>query len=147
MNGTMARSDGTARPGPAAPTAVRPDRRAPVRADAGSRGGLPWAAGLAALRGVVLAFLSLAGSLTLFITTVVSLALLLAGVGFLTTPWVLRAVRTHADQRRVLAGDWAGVKLLAPTARCPLPAAASRATSSAAFSCSRTRPRGGTWSG
>ncbi|GAA2600841.1 sensor domain-containing protein [Streptomyces axinellae] len=110
----MARSDGAARAARAAPAALRPDRQADGRAGPGSRGGRLRSAGLAASRGVVLAFLSLAGSLTLFIITVVSLALLLTGVGFLTTPWVLHAVRTHADQRRVLAGDWAGTRLLAP---------------------------------
>ncbi|WP_326808706.1 MULTISPECIES: sensor domain-containing protein [unclassified Streptomyces] len=105
----MTRSEGTVRAAPPVPAAVRSAWQT-----AGPRGGRPWSAGLAASRGVALAFLSLGGSLALFITTVLSLALLLLGVGFFTTPWVLQAVRMHANRRRQLAGDWAGVKLLAP---------------------------------
>jgi signal transduction histidine kinase len=69
---------------------------------------------LAAARGLVLCFLSLGASLALLIVTVLSLALLLLGVGFLTTPVVLTLMRMHTNQRRVLAHDWAGVTVPAP---------------------------------
>lgn len=69
---------------------------------------------LAATRSCTLCLLSLGASLALFIVSVLSLALLLLGVGFLTTPAVIALVRMHANQRRVLADSWAGVTVPAP---------------------------------
>jgi signal transduction histidine kinase len=85
--------------------------RRPVRRHraAETRGAL-----VAAARGLALCLLSLGASLALFIVTVLSLAFLLLGVGFLTTPAVIALVRMHANQRRVLAHDWAGVTVPPP---------------------------------
>ncbi|MET7484688.1 sensor domain-containing protein [Streptomyces sp. NPDC005538] len=65
----------------------------------------------AGLRALALALLSLAGSLTLFLLTVVSLVLIPLGLGLFTTPWVLAGVRAHADRRRLLAVEWCGVRI------------------------------------
>ncbi|WP_037855792.1 sensor domain-containing protein [Streptomyces sp. NRRL S-340] len=73
----------------------------------------------AGLRGLLLAVVSLAGSLTLFVSAVLSIALVPLGVGVLTTPLVLDAVRRFADRRRVRAAEWAGVRI--PRAYRPLP--------------------------
>ncbi|WP_329555341.1 sensor histidine kinase [Streptomyces sp. NBC_00696] len=62
-------------------------------------------------RGLGLAVVSLGGSLTLFVLVVVSLALIPAGVGMITTPWVLAGVRVQADRRRVFAAEWCGVRI------------------------------------
>ncbi|MFB7597534.1 sensor histidine kinase [Streptomyces sp. NPDC056160] len=89
-----------------------------VRA-AGDAAGRARAVGAAGLRGFVLAVVSLAGSLTLFVLSVLSLAFILLGVGVLTTPVVLGAVRAFADRRRVRAAEWGGVRI--PRAYRPLP--------------------------
>ncbi|MGW8887386.1 sensor histidine kinase [Streptomyces sp. NPDC055749] len=81
---------------------------------AGTRG-----AALAAARGLALALLSLAGSITLFVLAVVSIALTVIGVGVLTTPFVLTAVRKHANQRRLLAAEWSGVRIPVPYRTIP----------------------------
>ncbi|MGI5352033.1 sensor histidine kinase [Streptomyces sp. CA-250714] len=69
---------------------------------------------LAAGRGLVLSVLSLGFSLTLFLMTLLSLVFLPLGVGVFTTPWVLHVVRMHADRRRALAGEWAGLHIRTP---------------------------------
>ncbi|WP_369203368.1 sensor histidine kinase [Streptomyces sp. PU-14G] len=69
---------------------------------------------LAAVRGFPLMVLSLGVSLALFIVSLLSTVFLLLGIGFLTTPWVVHAVRIHASQRRALAGHWAGLRVLDP---------------------------------
>ncbi|WP_255950918.1 sensor histidine kinase [Streptomyces odontomachi] len=76
-------------------------------------------AGLAVLRGVLLTLATLAGSIPLFVLTVLSLALIPIGVGLLTTPVVLDLVRWHANYRRLLAAEWCGVRIPVPYA--PLP--------------------------
>jgi signal transduction histidine kinase len=70
--------------------------------------------GTATVRAFALCLLSLGVSLALYVVTVVSVAFLLLGVGFLTTPAVLALVRMHANQRRLLAHRWAGVTVPAP---------------------------------
>ncbi|KAK1178638.1 histidine kinase [Streptomyces sp. NBS 14/10] len=75
---------------------------------------------VAAARGLVLAIASLAGSITLFVLTVVSLAFIPLGVGVLTTPPLLALVRAHANQRRLLAARWSGVQIPLPY-RAPPP--------------------------
>lgn len=77
------------------------------------------AALLAAGRGLVLSVASLAGSLTLFVLTVLSIAFILLGIGLITTPWVLTALRQHANQRRLLAITWSDVRI--PVPYRPLP--------------------------
>jgi len=75
---------------------------------------------LACVRGFALMFITLAGSLTLFVLTVLSLVLMLLGLGVLTTPAMVRAVRWHANRRRLLAAEWSGVQIRLPYR--PLPA-------------------------
>ncbi|MET9926424.1 MULTISPECIES: sensor domain-containing protein [unclassified Streptomyces] len=69
---------------------------------------------LAAGRGLVLSVYGLAVSITLFVLAVLSIAFILLGIGVFTTPVVLEAVRRHANQRRVWAADWSGVRIPAP---------------------------------
>ncbi|MET7638756.1 histidine kinase [Streptomyces sp. NPDC005438] len=85
------------------------------RAEAGTSSGGRWGeALLTAGRGVPLAVMSLGFSLALFIASVVSIAFMLLGVGWLTTPWLLDLVRLHANQRRALAGRWVGLDIPVP---------------------------------
>ncbi|MDT3396540.1 sensor domain-containing protein [Streptomyces sp. B1866] len=69
---------------------------------------------VAVARALALALASLAGSVTLFVLTVLSLCFIPLGVGVLTTPLVLRAVRAHADLRRRLADRWSGLAIPGP---------------------------------
>jgi signal transduction histidine kinase len=69
---------------------------------------------LAAARGLGLCVLSLGVSLALFVLVTVSIALMVVGVGVLTTPPLIALVRMHANQRRLLARDWAGTEVAAP---------------------------------
>ncbi|MFB9513618.1 sensor histidine kinase [Streptomyces purpureus] len=75
---------------------------------------------ISAVRGFALSFLCIVASTVLFCFSVVSIALVPLGVGVLTTPLVLAAVRAHADRRRLLAGRWTDIRI-ARTYR-PLPA-------------------------
>ncbi|MFI7008188.1 sensor histidine kinase [Streptomyces sp. NPDC050145] len=75
---------------------------------------------VAGLRAFVLAVVGFAGSVTLFVLTVLSLAFVVLGVGALTTPWILDLVRHWANWRRAVAAEWCGV--LIPAAYRPLPA-------------------------
>lgn len=77
------------------------------------------AALLAAGRGLVLSIAALAGSVTLFVLTLVSMALIPLGIGLVTTPQLLEAVRKHANQRRLLAITWSDVRI--PVPYRPLP--------------------------
>uniref|UniRef100_A0AAU2VX71 histidine kinase n=1 Tax=Streptomyces sp. NBC_00008 TaxID=2903610 RepID=A0AAU2VX71_9ACTN len=72
------------------------------------------AALLAAGRGLVLSFVSIVGSVTLFVLAVVSIALIPVGIGLVTTPYVMTAVRKHANQRRLLAVTWSDVRIPVP---------------------------------
>ncbi|MEU2247348.1 sensor domain-containing protein [Streptomyces sp. NPDC019224] len=69
---------------------------------------------LAAWRGLVLSFVALAGSCTLFVLALVSMAMIPLGIGLVTTPYVLEAVRKHANQRRLLAATWSDVRIPVP---------------------------------
>ncbi|MFF3264633.1 sensor histidine kinase [Streptomyces sp. NPDC002932] len=77
------------------------------------------AALLAAGRGLALSFASIVGSVTLFVLAVVSIALIPVGIGLVTTPSVMTAVRKHANQRRLLAVTWSDVRI--PVPYRPLP--------------------------
>lgn len=68
----------------------------------------------ATARGFALMFITLAGSITLFVLSVVSIALILVGVGLISTPYVLAAVRGFANWRRLKAAEWAGVTVPVP---------------------------------
>ncbi|MFD3733862.1 sensor histidine kinase [Streptomyces sp. NPDC058632] len=72
-----------------------------------------------ALRGLGLGLVSLPLSVTAFTLTLVSIALIPAGVGIVTTPYVLNGARTYANWRRVLAAEWGGVRI--PPAYRPVP--------------------------
>jgi signal transduction histidine kinase len=75
---------------------------------------------LACVRGLALMFITLAGSIPLFVLTVLSIAFVLLGVGVFTTPAAVAAVRWHASQRRLQAAQWSGVQIKLPYR--PLPA-------------------------
>ncbi|MFH8754071.1 sensor histidine kinase [Streptomyces atroolivaceus] len=62
-------------------------------------------------RAFVLSFACIAGSVTLFVLSVLSITFILLGIGLVTTPWVMEAVRRHADQRRRLAATWSDVRI------------------------------------
>ncbi|MER6749463.1 sensor histidine kinase [Streptomyces fungicidicus] len=85
--------------------------------DSGRTGGR--AIGLAALRGLALALVSLPGAVLCFVLSAVSIALIPIGVGIVTTPYVLTGVRAYANWRRVLAAEWGGVRI--PPSYRPLP--------------------------
>ncbi|MYW09381.1 sensor histidine kinase [Streptomyces sp. SID2563] len=72
------------------------------------------AALLAAWRGLVVSFAALAGSCTLFVLALVSIAMIPLGIGLVTTPYILEAVRKHANQRRLLAITWSDVRIPVP---------------------------------
>ncbi|MFE7458345.1 sensor domain-containing protein [Streptomyces sp. NPDC057554] len=69
---------------------------------------------LAAGRGLFLSVYGLAVSIVLFVLAVVSISLILLGIGVFTTPVVLAAVRRHANQRRLWAEAWCDVRIAAP---------------------------------
>ncbi|MFJ9036188.1 sensor domain-containing protein [Streptomyces sp. NPDC102406] len=73
----------------------------------------------AGLRGLWVAVAGLAGSLTLFLLSVLSIVLVVVGVGALTTPWVLGLVRHWANWRRAVAAEWCGVRI--PATYRPFP--------------------------
>ncbi|MFD8966427.1 sensor domain-containing protein [Streptomyces sp. NPDC059568] len=68
----------------------------------------------ASRRGLALSFITLVGSLTLFVLTVVSIVLIPLGIGVLTTPALVATVRKHANQRRLLAATWSDVRIAVP---------------------------------
>ncbi|MEU6842743.1 sensor histidine kinase [Streptomyces sp. NPDC046716] len=74
---------------------------------------------MAGVRGLVLAAVGLAGSITLFVLSVLSVVLIVLGIGALTTPWVLGLVRHWANWRRVVAAEWCGVRI--PATYRPFP--------------------------
>ncbi|WP_369237655.1 sensor histidine kinase [Streptomyces sp. R21] len=76
-------------------------------------------AGLAGGRGLAVAIVGLAGSITLFVSAVVSIVLVPLGIGIVTTPWVLTGVRGFANWRRAVAAEWYGVRI--PSAYRPMP--------------------------
>ncbi len=69
---------------------------------------------IAGARGLYLAIVSMVGSNVLFVFSVVSIAFLPLGIGFLTTPAILMGVRKYADAHRVRAAEWSGVRIPVP---------------------------------
>ncbi|MFB8028508.1 sensor domain-containing protein [Streptomyces sp. NPDC056465] len=65
-------------------------------------------------RAFALSFASITGSVTLFVLSVLSVSFILLGVGLVTTPAVLDAVRRHAGRRRRLAAAWSDVRIPEP---------------------------------
>ncbi|RRR69960.1 sensor histidine kinase, partial [Streptomyces sp. RP5T] len=89
-----------------------------IEKDSGGIGTKARAVGLAALRGLGLALVTLPGAVVGLVLALVSLALVPLGIGLITTPWVLTGVRVLADWRRVLAAQWGGVRI--PSAYRPV---------------------------
>ncbi|MEU0277165.1 sensor domain-containing protein [Streptomyces sp. NPDC006195] len=94
-------------------------------------------------RGLMLSVVSLAGSIILFVLTVLSLAFILLGFGVFTTPWVLTLVRAHANQRRLLAARWSGVRV--PVPYRPFPADARTGVTGRVERCSLMLKDPATW--
>ncbi|MFE6777388.1 sensor histidine kinase [Streptomyces sp. NPDC057702] len=65
-------------------------------------------------QGLALMFITLAGSITLFVLSILSIVFIVLGIGLITTPYVVAAVRGFANWRRAWAGDWAGVSIPSP---------------------------------
>ncbi|WP_103517659.1 sensor domain-containing protein [Streptomyces sp. SM10] len=65
-------------------------------------------------RAIALSFASIAGSTTLFVLSVLSVSFISLGVGLVTTPWILGAVRSHAGRRRELAAAWSDIRIPVP---------------------------------
>ncbi|MGD9482041.1 histidine kinase [Streptomyces sp. TRM70308] len=105
----------------AGPTpAPTPTAAAPAPSPAPLPNGLA-AAGLAAVRGLWLAVSGIVAGTVLFSLTAVSIALVpVLGIGLLTTPPLLAAVRAHADKRRELCRTWGGLAAVGRPYR-PLP--------------------------
>ncbi|MBO1333272.1 sensor domain-containing protein [Streptomyces sp. VRA16 Mangrove soil] len=74
---------------------------------------------VAGARGLMLASVGFAGSITLFVVAVLSIAFILLGVGACSTPWVLGLVRHWANWRRAVAAEWCGVRI--PATYRPFP--------------------------
>ncbi|MFI5803035.1 sensor histidine kinase [Streptomyces sp. NPDC051561] len=74
----------------------------------------------AGVRGLGLSIISVVVSCFLFSLTLVSLVLVVIGLGVFTTPHLLGLVRRWADRRRLLAGTWSDVRIAVPYR--PLPA-------------------------
>ncbi|MBL1096916.1 sensor histidine kinase [Streptomyces coffeae] len=73
----------------------------------------------ACARGLALLFITALGSIPLFTLMVLSVCFIPLGLGVLTTPAMVKLVRMHADQRRLLAARWSDVKI--PVPYRPLP--------------------------
>ncbi|WP_431044785.1 sensor histidine kinase [Streptomyces sp. P1-3] len=68
----------------------------------------------AAVRGQMLALMTLVCSITLSVFTVLSIALIPVGLGIVTTPYMVAALRRYATYRRRLAHQWGGVRIAQP---------------------------------
>lgn len=98
---------------------------------------------LAGARGLYMTVLSLVGSITLFVLSVVSIVLIPLGLGVFTTPLVLTAVRTYATLHRVHAGEWAGVTIPVPYRQEP--ARPARGVAGQVERCGRMLKDPATW--
>ncbi len=74
---------------------------------------------VAGVRGLYLTIFALAGSIVLFVLSVLSIAFILLGIGVFTTPAVLTLLRAYANTYRSLAGSWSDVPI--PHAYRPFP--------------------------
>lgn len=100
---------------------------------------------LAAGRGLWLSLLSFGVSLLLFTLFVVSLCYCVLGVGLVTTPLVVDAIRAHVNHRRTLARQWAGLDI--PAVHKPRPAGqpARRGLAGQVNACGRMLQDPTTW--
>uniref|UniRef100_UPI0034DE1C8A sensor histidine kinase n=1 Tax=Streptomyces flavofungini TaxID=68200 RepID=UPI0034DE1C8A len=69
---------------------------------------------IAGARGLYLAIVAWVGATVLFVLSVVSITLVLIGLGIFTTPAVLAATRAYADAQRARAAAWSGVTIQDP---------------------------------
>ncbi|MER6352897.1 sensor domain-containing protein [Streptomyces sp. NPDC001634] len=76
----------------------------------------------AGAQGAALAVVGWIPSLMMSVLATLSIAFIPLGVGVLTTPPVLLAVRSYADRRRLLAEEWAGPRIPSPYEPLPPPA-------------------------
>ncbi len=90
-----------------------------IDTNSGYRGAKGRGMALAAIRGLGVALVSLPVAVLCFTLSLVSMALIPIGIGLVTTPYVLKGVRTFANWRRVLAAEWGGVRI--PPAYRPPP--------------------------
>ncbi|MEZ3178387.1 sensor histidine kinase [Streptomyces pimonensis] len=90
-----------------------------TRSRDGQRGQRTRGAARGAARALGLALVSLPASVLCFALSAVSVSLIPVGIGIVTTPYVLTAVRTYANWRRVLAAEWGGVRI--PPSYRPVP--------------------------
>ncbi|MGP9021170.1 sensor histidine kinase [Streptomyces sp. BR1] len=74
---------------------------------------------LAGGRGFGLATSGMVVGILLFTLAVVSISLIPIGIGVLTTPAVLDAVRVYANRRRSLAHEWLGMEIAVPYRTLP----------------------------
>ncbi|MEC4017204.1 sensor histidine kinase [Streptomyces sp. H27-D2] len=74
---------------------------------------------LAPARGLGLAVMTLVGSITLLVLSVISIALIALGLGVFTTPHILNLVRAYANHRRLLAHEWGGITIPLPYRQLP----------------------------
>ncbi|MGW1077861.1 sensor domain-containing protein [Streptomyces sp. NPDC002537] len=74
----------------------------------------------AAARGLWLTVYCMVMSTLLFAFTLVSLVLMILGIGLYTTPVALAAVRKHADLRRRQSEAWVGLRIPSPYRRPPV---------------------------
>ncbi|MFF3482366.1 sensor histidine kinase [Streptomyces sp. NPDC002701] len=75
------------------------------------------------MRALVLVVVVPVGSIVLFALSLASIVLVPLGIGIVTTPLVLAAVRGFADWRRLMAARWGGVRI--PPAYRPVPEGAN----------------------
>ncbi|MBD3010395.1 sensor histidine kinase [Streptomyces sp. 5-10] len=68
---------------------------------------------MACARGFAVSWLALV-SIALSVLTILSISFILLGIGVFTTPPLIRAVRAHANRRRLLAAAWSDVRIQLP---------------------------------
>ncbi|MEU9110490.1 histidine kinase [Streptomyces sp. NPDC048483] len=98
---------------------------------------------VAAARGLGLALVAEVGSIVLFVLTVVSMALMVIGVGVLTTPVVVSLARMFAQWRRVWGQEVAGLRI--PAAYRPFPPGLSHSPVGQAQRCAVLLRDPATW--
>ncbi|CAM5239333.1 histidine kinase OS=Streptomyces alboniger OX=132473 GN=CP975_09765 PE=4 SV=1 [Streptomyces alboniger] len=69
---------------------------------------------VAGAQGLYLAIVAWVGATVLFVLSVVSITLIVIGVGIFTTPVVLAGLRAYADAQRARAAAWSGVTIADP---------------------------------
>ncbi|WP_411140606.1 histidine kinase [Streptomyces sp. x-80] len=98
---------------------------------------------VAGVRGLGLSLVAHGGSLALFVLTVLSMALMVLGVGILTTPVVVSWARSFAQLRRVWGYEVAGLRI--PAAYRPFPARLRRGPLGQAQRCAVLLRDPATW--